>query len=100
MTTDTKPVARTKIKVALPKRWNVIIINDEVTPFDFVISILVEVFRHTEEDANVVTLQVHEVGAAVAGSYDFEIAEVKAVEATKIARENGFPLQIKIESDE
>jgi ATP-dependent Clp protease adaptor protein ClpS len=66
---------------------------------DFVISLLVEIFRHNPETAKVVTLQVHETGSGIAGSYSFEIAEAKAVEATNLARGNGFPLQIKLEEE-
>ena len=44
-------------------------------------------------------LQVHETGSGVAGIYSFEIAEAKAVEATNLARTNGFPLQIKLEEE-
>jgi ATP-dependent Clp protease adaptor protein ClpS len=42
---------------------------------------------------------VHESGSAIAGVYSFEIAEAKAVEATTVARANGFPLQIKLEEE-
>ena len=66
---------------------------------DFVVAMLIDIFKHNEEQAVKTTLDVHESGSAIAGLYDFEIAEVKAVDATKMARDNGFPLQIKIESE-
>jgi ATP-dependent Clp protease adaptor protein ClpS len=66
---------------------------------NFVIQVLVEIFRHTEESAEDVTVQVHETGSGIAGVYSFEIAEAKAVEATNLARTNGFPLQIKLEEE-
>jgi ATP-dependent Clp protease adaptor protein ClpS len=44
-------------------------------------------------------ITVHEDGAGIAGVYSFEIAEAKAVEATQLARANGFPLQIKLEEE-
>lgn len=100
MSTDVKIEEQVKIYVAEPKRWKVIILNDNHTPIDFVISLLIDVFRHDIDSATVVTLQVHETGSGIAGVYDFEIAEIKAVDATKLARENGFPLQIKIESED
>jgi ATP-dependent Clp protease adaptor protein ClpS len=99
MSTDIAVKERTRIKISEPKKWSVIILNDDHTSFEFVISMLIQVFNHSIDSANEVTKSVHEQGAGVAGVYDFEIAEVKAVEATKMARENGFPLQIKIESE-
>lgn len=99
MSTDVKIQEREKIKVEEPKRWKVIVLNDDHTPIDFVIAMLVDIFKHTDSSAYDVTMQVHETGSGIAGVYDFEIAEIKAVDATKMARENGFPLQIKIEEE-
>ena len=100
MSTDVKIDEKTKIKVSTPKRWKVIILNDDHTPIDFVIALLVDVFRHNIDSATTITMQIHETGSGIAGFYEFEIAEVKAIEGTKLARDNGFPLQIKIESEE
>jgi len=100
MSTDVITEEKVSIKVAEPKKWKVIAINDDHTPIDFVIAMLIEIFKHTMDSATAVTMQVHETGSGIAGVYDFEIAEVKAIEATKMARESGFPLQIKIESED
>lgn len=88
-----------KVIVSEPKNWKVIFLNDDTTPMEFVISLLVEVFKHSQENARDITLQVHETGSGIAGIYSFEIAEAKAVESTNLARQNGFPLQIKLEED-
>jgi ATP-dependent Clp protease adaptor protein ClpS len=88
-----------KQKVQEPKRWKVVFLNDEVTPMDFVMGVLSETFKHTQETAKEITLEVHTSGSAIAGVYSFEIAEAKAVEATQLARANGFPLQIKMEEE-
>lgn len=82
-----------------PRRWKVIMVNDDRTPIDFVISVLIEIFKHTPESAEAVTLEIHSEGSGVAGVYSFEIAEVKAVETTNLARTNGFPLQVKMEEE-
>jgi ATP-dependent Clp protease adaptor protein ClpS len=97
--TDIKLDERIKVRVSEPKRWKVILLNDDSTPMDFVVSLLVEIFRHNPETAKEVMLQVHETGSGIAGTYSFEIAEAKAVEATNLARGNGFPLQIKLEEE-
>lgn len=88
-----------KQKIEEPKRWKVIFLNDDHTPIDFVIGILTEVFKHSQETAKDITMQIHTEGSGVAGVYSFEIAEVKAVETTTLARSNGFPLQIKVEEE-
>jgi len=97
--TDIQLDEKIKIKVSEPKRWKVIFINDDATPMEFVISTLTEIFKHTIETAKEITVQVHETGSGIAGIYSFEIAEAKAVEATSLARTNGYPLQIKLEEE-
>jgi ATP-dependent Clp protease adaptor protein ClpS len=98
-TTDIQLEEKVKVTTQEPKNWKVIFLNDDSTPMNFVIQVLVEIFRHTEESAEDVTLQVHETGSGIAGVYSFEIAEAKAVESTNLARTNGFPLQIKLEEE-
>jgi ATP-dependent Clp protease adaptor protein ClpS len=88
-----------KIKetVLEPKRYNVIFLNDDVTPMDFVVEMLVGIFKHSEKTAQEITMTIHSKGSAVVGTYSYEIAEQKAVETTKNSREHGFPLQVAIE---
>ena len=97
--TDIQLDEKIKIKVSEPKNWKVILINDDSTPMEFVIAILMEIFKHSHNSATDVTVQVHETGSGIAGVYSFEIAEAKAVEATQTARTNGHPLQIKLEEE-
>jgi ATP-dependent Clp protease adaptor protein ClpS len=96
MSTNVEVIEKTKLKLAEPKKWKVIVLNDDYTPIDFVIVMLMDIFKHDEDSAYDVTMQVHETGSGIAGTYDFEIAETKSIDASKMARENGFPLQIKI----
>jgi len=98
-TTDIQLDEKIKVTISEPKRWKVILLNDDSTPMEFVVSILVEVFKHSEETARDITLQIHSSGSAVAGVYSYEIAEIKAVESTNLARSNGFPLQIRMEEE-
>jgi ATP-dependent Clp protease adaptor protein ClpS len=97
--TDVQIDEKIKIKATEPKRWKVILLNDDATPMEFVIDILVQIFKHNPDSANSIMLQVHETGSGIAGVYSFEIAEAKAVEATNQARTNGHPLQIKLEEE-
>jgi len=98
-TTDVIIEEKVKVVISEPKRWKVILLNDDTTPMEFVIGVLIEVFKHTSNSAQDIMLQVHETGSGVAGIYSFEIAEAKAVEATNLSRTNGHPLQIKLEEE-
>ena len=97
--TDIQLDEKVKVVVSQPKRWKVILLNDDSTPMEFVISMLMEVFKHSADTAKEVMLEVHETGSGIAGVYSFEIAEAKAVETTNQARTNGHPLQIKLEEE-
>jgi len=101
MTTDIDVKIDEKVKQSLeePKRWKVIFLNDDYTPMDFVIQVLQEIFKHSQDTATNITMQIHNEGSGIAGVYTFEIAEVKAVESTTLARSQGFPLQIKMEEE-
>jgi ATP-dependent Clp protease adaptor protein ClpS len=98
-TTDIQLDEKIKVTLSEPTRWKVILLNDDTTPMEFVISILSEIFKHSIESARDIMLQVHETGSGVAGIYSFEIAEAKAVDATNQARTNNYPLQIKLEEE-
>jgi ATP-dependent Clp protease adaptor protein ClpS len=98
-TTDVTLEEKVKVTVTEPKNWKVIVLNDDVTPMEFVIFILIDIFKHSQDTARDIMIQVHETGSGVAGVYTFEIAEAKAVEATNVARQAGHPLQIKLEEE-
>jgi ATP-dependent Clp protease adaptor protein ClpS len=83
-----------------PSKYKVIVCNDDVTPMDFVIFMLISIFKYSREQAVELTMSVHNQGSAVAGIYGFEIAEQKATEATNLARNNNFPLILKVEEDQ
>ena len=82
-----------------PSRYKVVVCNDDVTPMEFVIAMLMAVFKHGEESAMDLTLKIHNEGSAVAGVYSYEIAEQKGIDATVLARDNGHPLQIRVEEE-
>lgn len=99
MTTEIKIDEKITVSLQPPKMWKVIFLNDNQTPMEFVIELLTTVFRHSEGSAKDITLEVHNEGAAVVGTYHHEIAEQKGLEATQSARSNGFPLKITIEQE-
>jgi ATP-dependent Clp protease adaptor protein ClpS len=99
MSTEIKTEEITKISTKVPSLWKVIFHNDDSTPMEFVISLLMIIFKHSEESAKEITLEIHNSGSGIAGIYYHEIAEQKGIEATNIARQNGHPLIISIEKD-
>lgn len=94
--TDVLERKKSKLKLTEPTKWKVIMLNDDYTTMEFVIHALKTVFKHNDESANELMIQIHTQGSAVVGVYSFEIAESKVVETTTMARGNGFPLQLKI----
>jgi ATP-dependent Clp protease adaptor protein ClpS len=86
-------------KIGEPCKYKVLLFNDDYTPVDFVIILLMSVFKHTEESAKTITMKIHNEGSGVAGVYTYEIAEQKALDATMISRNNNHPLQIKLEEE-
>ena len=95
--TKTRPQPNFDIKE--PPMYRVIYINDEVTTMEFVVETLVTIFNYTPEDAHTMTVKVHEDGSAVVEVLPYEMAEQKGVEVTQLARNNGFPLAVKLEPD-
>jgi len=96
---DVKLDEKISITAEVPPKYKVIMLNDNATPMDFVTSILCLVFRHTDERAKKIMLTIHEEGSAVVGIYTYDIAEQRALEATTLSRDNGFPLQLKLEQE-
>ena len=87
----------TSKKFKQPNRYKVIVYNDDVTPMDFVIVMVCIIFKHSVDSATELTLKIHHQGSALAGVYSHEIAEQKTLDATSMAKENGYPLVIKME---
>lgn len=99
MSTDVKIDEKVTVSLQPPRLWKVIFLNDDKTPMEFVVTLLISIFKHTQESAEQATLEIHNTGSAVVGIYSHEIAEQKGMEATAISRANGHPLQINIEQD-
>jgi ATP-dependent Clp protease adaptor protein ClpS len=90
---------QTKNQIKEPGRYQVIFMNDDYTPMDFVIQVLVDIFYHSRDVADELTKLIHDKGKAVVGTYVHEIAEQKSIETTTMARSNGHPLQVTVEKE-
>ena len=82
-----------------PSKYKVVLLNDDATPMDWVIDVLITIFKHTESTAKELTLTIHNEGSGIAGIYTYEIAEQKSIEAMNASRDRGFPLQIKVDKE-
>lgn len=86
---------RTHTNLREPRRYRVIIYNDDFTTMDFVVLVLTSVFFKSAEDAEALMLKVHKSGSAVVGIYSYDVAISKVRKATMMAREENFPLRLE-----
>ena len=98
MTTETiqRPKIQTDTQVKEPGMYNVYLLDDNKTTFEFVIETLMEQYHLTQETAEKITMDVHINGRGLAGTFPFEIAETKASETHIIASAAGFPLNASV----
>ena len=87
----------TREKVERPKRFRVLMHNDDYTTMEFVVQVLETVFNKPSPDAYRIMMQVHLQGKGVCGMYTYEVAETKVSTVHEMARDNGFPLRATIE---
>jgi ATP-dependent Clp protease adaptor protein ClpS len=95
-----KPRTKAKTKVERPKLHKVILVNDDYTPREFVVTILKGEFRMTEEEAYKVMITAHRRGVCVVAVYTRDVAETKATRATDAGRAKGYPLLFTTEPEE
>lgn len=86
---------RTDTNIREPRRFKVIIYNDDFTTMDFVVHILKSVFFKSNTEAETLMLDVHHHGSATVGVYSYDIAKSKVRKATIMAREANFPLRLE-----
>ncbi len=86
-----------KPKVELPKRYQVVLLNDDYTPMDFVVDVLQRFFGLDEQKAGMIMMAVHRDGKGVCGVFSREIAEMKVQQVNSYSRENKHPLMCQLE---
>ena len=94
---DTGVVVKEVVKAKKPPLYSVMLLNDDYTPMEFVVSILERHFNKDHAAATDIMLKVHNEGKAVCRVYTYEIAETKVTLVTEEARQNGHPLQCVLE---
>ena len=96
----TTPRTKTRAKTERPRLHKVILVNDDFTPREFVVTVLKAEFRMNEDQAYRVMVTAHRRGACVVAVYTRDVAETKATRATEAGRRKGYPLMFTTEPEE
>ena len=84
-------------KIKKPSLYNVLLLNDDYTPMEFVILILESIFNKKQEEATQIMLHVHNKGVGICGTFTYEVAETKCKSVMDMAKKNEHPLQCTME---
>jgi ATP-dependent Clp protease adaptor protein ClpS len=98
--TTTRTRTKVKTKTERPRLHKVILINDDYTPREFVVSVLMAEFRMSEDQAYKVMITAHRRGVCVVAVFTKDVAETKATRATDAGRAKGYPLMFTTEPEE
>ena len=92
-----KGESKTSQEVREPKMYRVLLHNDDYTTMEFVVEILISVFRKPAAEATRIMLDVHKKGIGICGVYTYDIANTRAAMVHQLAKKREFPLQCTIE---
>ena len=87
------------IDIVEPKKYKVILLNDDYSTMDFVIEVLTTIFRKSVDEATKIMLNIHNNGREICGIYTHEIASTKVAQVKTAARKSGFPLKAIMEEE-
>ena len=96
----TKPRIKVQAKTERPRLHKVILVNDDYTPREFVVTVLKAEFRMSDDQAYRIMMTAHRRGVCVVAVFARDIAETKATRATEVGRSKGYPLTFTTESEE
>ncbi len=99
MATNAELETINEISLKYPKKYKVLILNDDYTSMEFVIDVLMSIFHKSYQEAEAIMLEVHKKEKGVCGVYTHEIAETKVMQVHKKARDSGFPLRAQMEEE-
>ena len=88
-----------QIEIEEPKKYKVLLLNDDYSTMDFVIEVLSKVFRKTEKESTNIMLNIHNNGKDVCGVYTHEISATKLAQVQTMAKNQGFPLKAIMEEE-
>ncbi len=99
MATNTEIETINEVSLKYPKKYKVLLLNDDYTVMDFVVDILMSIFHKNLQEAEAIMLEIHKKDRGLCGVYTHEIAETKVMQVHKKARERGFPLRAEMEEE-
>lgn len=97
---DLELLTEERIKPKRPRRYLVLMLNDDYTPMEFVVWVLQRVFHKGIEEATRLMLEVHNKGKSVVGIYTHDVARTKVAQTHQLAEQNKHPLQCRLEVEE
>ncbi len=86
-----------KIKVKKPDMYRIVLLNDDYTPRDFVVWIIVRVFYKNQEESTRIMLEAHTAGKSAIGVYTYDVATTKVMQVDKLAKQHEHPLKCILE---
>jgi ATP-dependent Clp protease adaptor protein ClpS len=92
-------VTAVKPKTKKPSMYKVLLLNDDYTPMEFVIVVLMRFFSKSQDEATQIMMHVHRRGVGVCGVYPYEVAEAKVTQVCDFARRHEHPLQCTMEKE-
>ncbi len=96
---ETGVVVKPRAKTKRPSMYKVLLLNDDYTPMEFVVGVLMQIFHKSQDDATRIMLHVHQHGVGVCGVFTYEVAETKVAQVMDAARRSQHPLQCTMEKD-
>lgn len=97
MANETSIKEKSKVKIKEPKKYKVVMYNDDFTSMEFVVFVLVNIFHKENNEAVNIMMTVHKSGKAVVGIYLYDIAKSKVQKTIALARKEGFPFKLEVE---
>jgi ATP-dependent Clp protease adaptor protein ClpS len=97
--TEKRSTEKTAEKLEVPAMYKVVLLNDDFTPMDFVVLVLKKFFKKNDPEANQIMLKVHQEGKGVAGTYSYEVAEMKVDQVNVYSRRHRHPLKTVLEEE-
>jgi ATP-dependent Clp protease adaptor protein ClpS len=94
---DSSVKTREEEKTQEPEEFRVILLNDDFTTMEFVVTVLMTVFHKPLPEATRIMLDVHKKGRGIVGVYSYDIAMTKINQVHSLAKQNGFPLKCTME---
>lgn len=91
--------SKQEMETEKPTLYRVILINDDFTPMEFVVDVLMSIFHMDKQNATKTMLNVHTEGKGICGLYTYEIAETKVAQVKKMAKDNQYPLLCSLEKE-